>query len=417
MSSMENEFIWEKLTFDLKKKMDKIDYDLFEKNFSLIKRNKEVFLIGFTDADIYRGLTAKYSNEIYLAACSACNGIATVKYKKIASQNTVEPQMHFEGTKPRLSKPSRAKKSLGNLFVSVVCICLAALFVIIGVNVIDNLNFKEVFYTASANKVVTGFRIIQISDLHNTSYGKNNSTLIHRIKTLEPDLIAITGDCINSESGIDQIAALCKELKDIAPTYYIYGNNECEIAFQNDMTLESLDSALGFSDKNRDPEKLYKKDNGLREKLEKSGVKLLFNEYETIKIGENYIDVFGTLTSNPSAFWDYAGENFNKYLNETQNHFKLFLAHEPLLYETLGEEYWGDLALSGDTHGGIVKLPIVGPIYSRGFGILPQMKGHMVYGKFKSGKTQVIVSSGLTNKGLVRINNKPELSIVDVISY
>ena len=41
----------------------------------------------------------------------------------------------------------------------------------------------------------------------------------------------------------------------------------------------------------------------------------------------------------------------------------------------------------------------------------------MIYGKFKSGNSDVIVSSGLTNRGFPRIFNQPELVIIDINKY
>ena len=164
-------------------------------------------------------------------------------------------------------------------------------------------------------------------------------------------------------------------------------------------------------------QKLYALDNGLRETLEETGVKVLFNESDLITIGENQVRIFGTLTSNPSAFWPYAGEAFNRFISENEDEIKLFLCHEPLLLETLDEEYWGDLVLCGDTHGGVLRLPGFGALYTRDDGFLPERKGAMVYGKYQHNSSQVIVSSGLENRNPLRIFNQPELVIADINRY
>ena len=210
----------------------------------------------------------------------------------------------------------------------------------------------------------------------------------------------------------------CTALAKIAPTYYIYGNNECEKAFASTMTLEDLDALIGASNGKRDVTKLYARDNGLRDALEETGVKVLFNESDVIEVGTNRIRIFGTLTSNPSAFWDYAGEEFNSFISDSSNEVKIHLCHTPLLIETLDEEeYWGDLVLCGDTHGGVVRLPMFGALYSRDYGFLPEKRGYMMYGKYIVGDSQVIVNSGLENKKPLRIFNQPEIVIVDVNKY
>ena len=43
-----------------------------------------------------------------------------------------------------------------------------------------------------------GFRIAQISDLHNGEIGKNNEKLLGMLRNAKPDVIAITGDLIDS---------------------------------------------------------------------------------------------------------------------------------------------------------------------------------------------------------------------------
>ena len=183
------------------------------------------------------------------------------------------------------------------------------------------------------------------------------------------------------------------------------------------MTLESLDELTGQPGETKDSQKLYDLDNGLKKTLEATGVKVLFNESDLITIGSTDIRIFGTLTSNPSAFWPYAGTAFNSFLNENTDEIKIFACHEPLLLETLEDEKWGDLVLCGDTHGGVVRLPGIGALYTRDDGLFPEKRGAMVYGKYKLGSSQVIVSSGLENKNPLRIFNQPEIVIVDVNNY
>lgn len=309
------------------------------------------------------------------------------------------------------------KKGFKNIFASFVCLVLALVLAVVGVNYIANRSFKENFYSLSLRNTYDNFRIIQLSDLHNTSFGKSNDKLLSRIEKLRPDIIVLTGDCLDSDGDINEITVLCKALADIAPTYYIYGNNEWKRAFDFGSTLNDIDGFLNSDDSNRDPERLYAADNGLKKTIEATGVKVLFNSSDIIEIGSNRVKIFGTLTSNPSAFWPYAGNEFYKFISEDDNCVRLLLCHEPLLFETLYEEYWGDLVLCGDTHGGVVRLPSFGAVYSRNFGFLPERNNHLIYGKYKAGNSDVIVSSGLTNKGVPRIFNQPELVVVDANKY
>lgn len=312
---------------------------------------------------------------------------------------------------------AKTKKNLKvfNFFlISIIFVVIAASIAVVGFNFIGNRNFTEKFYSVSSIKVNNKIRIIQISDLHECTYGTDNSKLLERVEKLNPDMIILTGDCIDVDlESSDTVLNLCKALTDIAPSYYIYGNNEVEKYYDYVLTLESLDDELGFNDSNRDPDKLLEIKDPFQNELEAAGVVVLKNSYDTIKVGDTYIDVYGVLTSNISSFWPYAGESFGEFLYTNENHLKITAIHEPQIFEEYTPDYWGDLMLAGHTHGGLVKIPLIGPLYTPEGGLLPGRGGHYVYGRYEVEGRPLIVSSGLSNHELFRINNEPELVIVD----
>ena len=72
-----------------------------------------------------------------------------------------------------------------------------------------------------------GYRIAQISDLHNDTFGKNNEKLLTMLAETDPDMIAITGDLIDSRDTNVEIALnFAREAVKIAPCYYVSGNHE-----------------------------------------------------------------------------------------------------------------------------------------------------------------------------------------------
>ena len=103
-------------------------------------------------------------------------------------------------------------------------------------------------------------------------YGKDNIKLLDRARKLKPDLIVYTGDIVDSKAkSNDRVISLCKELADVAPSYYIYGNNEVEMYYDIPLTQESLDKKFGFNDNNRQPDKLLEITDDLTRKLEATG--------------------------------------------------------------------------------------------------------------------------------------------------
>ena len=55
-------------------------------------------------------------------------------------------------------------------------------------------------------KEFDNYTIVQISDLHNKSFGKNNIKLINEIDKINPKAIFITGDIIDGENKNFQVA-------------------------------------------------------------------------------------------------------------------------------------------------------------------------------------------------------------------
>ncbi len=318
-----------------------------------------------------------------------------------------------------LSSKSKKKIRVLKLFlISLICVGVALSLAIIGCNYIGNRSFTETFYSVSSLKVNNKIRVIQISDLHHCSYGRDNAKLIDRVEKLNPDLILYTGDIVDAGSkNNDRVISLCKNLSKVAPSYYIYGNNEVEKYFDIPLTQDALDGKFGFDNKNRDPEKLRKITDELTKELEKSGVKVLKNQSDTIMIGTTPVEVYGVLTSNPSSFWSYAGDTFNDYLYTNENNLKITAIHEPVVFEEYQPDFWGDLMLAGHSHGGMIKIPMIGPLYAPDAGFLPERGGHYVHGRYEVQGRPLIVSAGLENKNMLRINNQPELVVVDINKF
>ena len=311
----------------------------------------------------------------------------------------------------------RLKTAILSLTIALVA-AVAVFATVTGVSYLSNQKFSDRFYSVSSLKVNNKIRVIQISDLHNCAYGENNAELLDRVGKLEPDIILLTGDAIDPDHGTeDQVVALCAAFAEIAPSYYIYGNNEVDAYYTNSLTQDALDAQFGFDDSNRDPQKLLDLSDSFAEKLTAAGVMVLKNSHATVTIGQTSVDVYGVLTSNPSAFWSYAGESFHDFLYTDEANLKITAIHEPMIFEEYTPDYWGDLMLAGHTHGGLVRIPMVGALYTHEGGLLPGREGHYVYGRYEVQGRPLIVSSGLENKNIFRINNEPEIVIVDINKF
>ena len=87
-------------------------------------------------------------------------------------------------------------------------------------------------------KEFEGYRILQISDLHNKEFGKNNHKLIEKITELKPDMIVLTGDLVDSShTDIEAAVSFAEQTAAISPTYYITGNHEKWLSDQDKTNL------------------------------------------------------------------------------------------------------------------------------------------------------------------------------------
>ena len=94
------------------------------------------------------------------------------------------------------------------------------------------------------SKLQHEFTIVQLSDLHNVQFGKDNCRLLEKIEQEAPDAILMTGDMLNGDDErTDIVTDLVRNASQIAPVYYSIGNHEIEYMekFGSDTLKEQLE--------------------------------------------------------------------------------------------------------------------------------------------------------------------------------
>lgn len=231
------------------------------------------------------------------------------------------------------------------------------------------------------------FKIIQISDLHNTKYKKLTDQLVKKMEYEKPNIIVLTGDLIDSnKTNIDRAIQFIKKIKNIAPIYFVSGNHESSIS-----------------------ENCY---NELKEKLTENQVIILDDKIDTLKVSNSEINLIGI--SDPKM--THIGylkeseiiENELNSIDYDNSKYSILLSHRPELFNNYVEKNI-DLVLSGHAHGGQIRIPFIGGVVAPNQGLFPKYTN----GKFEQNKTVMIVSRGIGNSILpYRINNRPELVII-----
>ena len=274
------------------------------------------------------------------------------------------------------------------IVLSVVAIFLLALIIWI---VWGNKALELNTYNITGNdipKEFDGFRIAQVSDLHNAEMGKDNEKLISMLVDAEPHIIVITGDMIDSRNTkVDVALNFAEQAVKIAPCYYVTGNHEARV------------------DEYRD----------LKDGLIELGVTVLEDAKTQIVLSGESITLVGV--DDPSFQTDYLfGDDetvMNSELNELINEedgYVILLSHRPELFDTYVENKV-DLIFSGHAHGGQFRIPFIGGVVAPNQGVFPKYDA----GIYSAGDTNMVVSRGVGNSIIpFRINNRPEVILIEL---
>lgn len=277
-----------------------------------------------------------------------------------------------------------------------LAVTLSIVIVIILFCNFQNKHLETTHYTYEAEQLgadLEGYRIVQISDLHNAKFGKDNQKLVDRIRECEPDMIVLTGDLVDSNhTNVDRAVQFVDEIVKICPVYYVTGNHEYWLeASEYDELMSGLTGA---------------------------GAVILDDQVVEISRGDAKIRLVGLGDRSLSdgtlgtLLNDQAGQKEETADNENSGEKELtvVLAHEPQYlarYASAGV----DLVLSGHAHGGQFRLPFVGGIVAPDQGFLPEYTA----GEYYMNGTEMIVSRGLGNSVIpVRLFNYPEIVCVEL---
>lgn len=278
----------------------------------------------------------------------------------------------------------KAKQRKVLLFIVTIIIVLCAFFNWQNNSIVIS---EMVFKSDAVPESFKGYKILQISDLHNKEFGSKQNKILAKIEKIKPDIIVITGDLIDSKNtNIDIAMELINKVVNIAPIYYVSGNHE------------AWSGSYDY----------------LKSKLENSGVVVLDNQKVQVFNDSDYIDIIGlTDTSFIKSDWleygvDVETKNLLNTLTKGSADFRILLSHRPELFDIYSNSNV-NLVFSGHAHGGQFRLPFIGGLIAPDQGFFPKL----TEGIHKSNDTSMIISRGLGNSIIpVRILNRPELVVV-----
>jgi hypothetical protein len=234
---------------------------------------------------------------------------------------------------------------------------------------------------------LNGFTIALLSDFHYDPFFSVHPlhAAIPLVSGLRPDLIVLTGDFVSvPEIGDDAKAASAAE--------------PCAQVLRQMRAPHGLWAILGNHDCETDPEQVTRA-------LRAAGIHVLNNKSEAIEHdGARFW--LGGVDDVISGAPDLAETLRSVPASEAV----ILLAHEPDFADE-ASKFAIDLQLSGHSHGGQIRIPLIPPLY------LPELAKKYVMGTYQVGPLPLYTNAGLGTIGLpVRLNCPPEITLITLRS-
>lgn len=249
-------------------------------------------------------------------------------------------------------------KIIRKVFVALVAFFLVELYIDSNMMVVTNFNIKDKKVPANFN----GYKILHLSDLHSKSFGNKNTNLVKKINEINPNIIVMTGDMVNcNDTNFENFFNLAKAISQNYKTYYIVGNHE------QSMTDEKKKVIFDF--------------------LESNGIEILDNEKVVIEKDGETINLYGSWCNLKYYSAKVSGEKYDftvDVMNKIMENYKveeekynILLAHNPNFIDAYAK--WGaDLTLSGHIHGGMVRIPYLGGVFSPDTVLFPKYSSRFI---------------------------------------
>lgn len=226
-----------------------------------------------------------------------------------------------------------------------------------------------------------GFTIVHLTDLHAATFGHKQQLIARILRNQKIDAIVFTGDLVDPKTGNTEGAKeFLRLLVGTAPTYVVLGNRD----------------AIRVAE--------------VRQMIKDAGAIELFNTATPLVRANNKIWLVGV--GDPYIDWDNLGDAISKI--DTSKEIEILLVHSPdvpLVHRASRSSI--DLILTGHTHGGQIRLPLLGAL------IIPGQPTPPVYvaGLYVIGRSQMYVNRGLGTSILpIRLLSKPEVAFITLVT-
>ncbi|NTW44662.1 MAG: hypothetical protein HGB14_09585 [Anaerolineaceae bacterium] len=238
---------------------------------------------------------------------------------------------------------------------------------------------SKIILTSKKIKPSKELKFIQIGDIHLEKPGIRETKLLEIIKKISPQFVLFTGDFLNlsnndNPDSINQIIDLINKINLISPIYFVTGSPAVDLS----MTIETINKSIKAVHVN--------------------------NRIEENQFSNSNVNIIGLNCSHNPGVDNQSLKN----LLINPDTYNILMYHSPDLIYELGKNAHIDLMLSGHTHGGQVRLPFFGALFT---GSLYGRK--LQSGLYRLNQTYLYISRGIGLEGMgaprVRFLCKPEV--------
>lgn len=228
------------------------------------------------------------------------------------------------------------------------------------------------------SKAHDGLKIVQLTDIHHSLYTplEDVERAVRMTNHLQPDIVALTGDYVTfSPSYIWPVARVLGKLRARKGIFAVLGNHDFQV----------------------DPDEMTRA-------LEAQEIRVLRNSHAALHSGHAKLWFVGV-----DDLWWAADDLEAGIRHIPARDPKVLLCHNPVGVRMAAEHHI-DLVLSGHTHGGQVRLPVVGAFYARS-----KLGKRFIEGWNRLDGTQIYVSRGIGKVLLpIRVGCPPEIACLNL---
>ncbi|HEY8339135.1 MAG TPA: metallophosphoesterase [Egibacteraceae bacterium] len=302
-------------------------------------------------------------------------------------------------------QPIRQERRVPSLIRTVVAVAAAGTGALAYAGLVERRWYRLRHATVPAlrDTATRPLRILHLSDLHLLPRQGHKHDFVRACISTGPDLVVATGDFLGHPEAVDDAVALLAPAAEGRPALGVLGSNDVYAPSPKNPVDYLIDRDRRRYGRRMDTARLV---DGLRE----AGWTFLDNRRTAITTAAGEIDVAGL--GDAHVGWDHP-EQVDWRPPTTPVALRLGVLHAPYLRALdVFAHYAFDLVLAGHTHGGQLRVPLLGALVTNCDLPLRQARG---LSRHEGSWLHVSAGLGTSMYAPVRFSCPPEATLLDVV--